>query len=82
MVSSSSSNAAGSAEAGFAIATTQVAAVVLQGQPDNFQQGHAALLAWLEANRYHLAGPYREIYLYTDSRAESATEIQYPVEKD
>ena len=61
----------------------QVAAVVHHGDFEKFQQGHTALLTWMEANGYRIAGPYREIYINHGhgNMAESATEIQYPVDK-
>jgi effector-binding domain-containing protein len=61
----------------------QVAAVVHHGAFENFRQEHTALFAWMEANGYQVAGPYREIYMNYDRKnmADSATEIQYPVEK-
>jgi DNA-binding transcriptional MerR regulator len=61
----------------------QVASVVHHGAFENFRQEHTAVFAWLEANGYRIAGPYREIYMNYDSgnMADSATEIQYPVEK-
>jgi DNA-binding transcriptional MerR regulator len=62
----------------------QVAAVVHHGAFEDFTQGHTAILTWMEANGYHAAGPYREIYIRTDmsNMTQSATEIQYPVEQD
>jgi DNA-binding transcriptional MerR regulator len=62
----------------------QVAAAVHHGAFENFTQLHTALLSWVEANGYRIAGPYREIYINHDpnNMAESATEIQYPVEKN
>lgn len=62
---------------------TQVAAVVHHGDFADFQQGHAALLSWIEANDYRISGPYREIYIQhnDDDLSDSTTEIQFPVEK-
>ena len=62
---------------------TQVAAVVHQGNFEDFTQGHAALLEWIDANGYQIAGPYREIYIKheKDDLSDSTTEIQFPVEK-
>jgi DNA-binding transcriptional MerR regulator len=62
----------------------QVASVVHHGAFEDFTQGHTAILTWIEANGYHVAGPYREIYIHhdTSNMADSATEIQYPVEHD
>lgn len=62
---------------------TQVASVIHHGAFENFVQEHTALLRWIETNGYEVAGPYREIYIQYDRNhmANSATEIQYPVEK-
>ncbi len=62
---------------------TQVAAVVHQGDFEDFTQGHAALLEWIDASGYKIVGPYREIYIEHDKTnlSDSMTEIQYPVEK-
>jgi DNA-binding transcriptional MerR regulator len=62
---------------------TQVAAVVHQGNFEEFTQGHAALLEWIDANGYRIVGPYREIYIKhdKDNLADTITEIQFLVEK-
>jgi DNA-binding transcriptional MerR regulator len=62
---------------------TLVASVVHQGDFENFTQGHAALLEWIEANGYKIVGPYREVYIRHDKTelSDSTTEIQYPVER-
>jgi len=62
---------------------TQVASVVHQGNFEDFTQGHAALLEWIDANGYKIVGPYREIYIKHDKRhlSDTTTEIQFPVEK-
>jgi effector-binding domain-containing protein len=62
---------------------TPVAAVVHQGKFEDFTQGHAALLEWIDANGYQIVGPYREIYIKHNKGElfESTTEIQFPVEK-
>jgi DNA-binding transcriptional MerR regulator len=67
----------------YELASTQVAAVVHQGKFEDFTQGHAALLEWIDANGYQIAGPYREIYIKHDKSesSDSTTEIQFPVEK-
>jgi len=61
----------------------QVAAAVHHGAFTSFVQVHTAILTWIEANGYRIAGPYREIYINHGpaSMAEAATEIQYPVER-
>ena len=62
---------------------TQVAAVVHQGDFEDFAQGHAALLEWVDANGYKILGPYREIYIQGNqgSLSNTTTENQFPVEK-
>jgi len=67
----------------YELPATQVASVVHQGNFEDFTQGHAALLEWIDANGYKIVGPYREIYLKHDKTdlADTTTEIQFPVEK-
>jgi DNA-binding transcriptional MerR regulator len=67
----------------YELAPTQVAAVVHHGNFEEFTQGHAALLEWIDANGYQIVGPYREIYIKHDKGelSDSTTEIQFPVEK-
>jgi effector-binding domain-containing protein len=62
---------------------TQVAAVVHHGDFEEFTQGHAALLEWIDTNGYKIVGPYREIYIkhQKDNLSATITEIQFPVEK-
>jgi effector-binding domain-containing protein len=62
---------------------TQVAAVVHQGNFEDFQQGHAAILEWIDANGYQIVGLYREIYIKHERSdlSESTTEVQFAVEK-
>jgi len=62
---------------------TQVAAVVHHGDFEEFTQGHAALLEWIDANGYQIVGPYREIYIKHEKNrlSDTITEIQFPVEK-
>lgn len=61
----------------------RVASVVHHGNFEDFTQGHAALLRWIEANGYRVAGPFREIYIRHDDNdlTNSTTEIQFQVEK-
>jgi DNA-binding transcriptional MerR regulator len=61
----------------------QVASAVHHGPFENFTQLHTALLKWIEDNGYRITGAYREFYIDHDPNHmnESATEIQYPVEK-
>jgi DNA-binding transcriptional MerR regulator len=67
----------------YELPATLVAAVVHQGEFEDFTQGHAALLEWVGANGYQISGPYREIYIKHEQSdlSDSTTEIQYPVEK-
>lgn len=67
----------------YELPATQVAAVVHQGNFEDFTQGHAALLEWIDANGYKIVGPYREIYIKHDKRNldNTTTEIQFAVEK-
>ena len=67
----------------YELPSTQVAAVVHQGDFEDFTQGHAALLEWIDANGYQIVGPYREIYIKHDKSelSDTTTEIQFPVEK-
>jgi DNA-binding transcriptional MerR regulator len=62
---------------------TQVASLVHHGNFEDFTQGHAALLEWVDANGYRIVGPYREIYIKHDKKnlTDTTTEIQFPVEK-
>jgi len=62
---------------------TQVAAVVHHGDFEEFTQGHAALLEWIDANGYQIVGPYREIYIKHEKNnlSDTITEVQFPVEK-
>jgi DNA-binding transcriptional MerR regulator len=67
----------------YELLATQVASVVHQGNFEEFTQGHAALLEWIDANEYKIVGPYREIYIKCEkgNLADTTTEIQFPVEK-
>jgi DNA-binding transcriptional MerR regulator len=61
-----------------------VASAVHHGNLADFTKLHPALLRWIEANRYRIVGPSREIYIRHDPRhpQDSVTEVQYPVEKE
>jgi len=67
----------------YELPATLVAAVVHQGSFEDFTQGHAALLEWIDANGYQVTGPYREIYIKHEktNATDTTTEIQFPVEK-
>jgi len=61
-----------------------VASLIHRGAYSSIDQAYAALMGWVEANGYRLAGPDREIYLQGGQNPEDAsyvTEIQQPVEK-
>lgn len=63
-----------------------MAATVHHGSYNTIGEAHEAILRWIEANRYRIVGPDREIYLYNAMpiRLDDptyVTEIQYPVEK-
>jgi effector-binding domain-containing protein len=63
-----------------------MACAIHQGSYEGFSQAYAAIMGWIAANGYRVAGPVREIYLRgpgptpTDP-ATYVTEIQVPVEK-
>ncbi|KAB8141199.1 MerR family transcriptional regulator [Chloroflexia bacterium SDU3-3] len=61
----------------------QVAAAVHYGGFDGLGQAHMALLAWIEANGYRSTGTYREVYIHhgDGDMHETATEVQYPIER-
>ena len=67
----------------YTLPETQVASFVHEGKFDEFQIGHKILLEWIAENGYRAIGGYREIYLKHDpgELSNSATEIQFPVEK-
>ncbi len=67
----------------YTLPPTEVVSTVHQGAFNNFRQAHAALLDWIDANGYRVAGAYREVYMQHDpsAMADAATEIQYPVEQ-
>jgi effector-binding domain-containing protein len=73
-----------------------VACVIHVGEYSEIYQAYNALLAWIEANDYRMAGPIREIYLrygaegldfelpatyLADDKHEYVTELQLSVEK-
>ena len=63
-----------------------MAATVHHGSYNTIGDAHEAVLKWVEANRYQIVGPDREVYLYNTmpislDNPSYVTEIQYPVEK-
>jgi DNA-binding transcriptional MerR regulator/predicted transcriptional regulator YdeE len=64
-----------------------MAATVHHGSYNTIGDAHTAVLSWIEANGYRIAGPDRELNLYHSmpirlDDPSYITEIQYPVEKD
>jgi len=62
-----------------------VASVMYKGSYDGVSAAYTALMRWIEANGYQVAGPSREIY-FTDPNSgvppsEYVTEVQFPVRK-
>jgi len=62
----------------------QVAAVVHQGNMQDFMQGYQAVLGWIKANGYEVTGPFREVYHKFDEGqlANVTIEIQFPVARE
>lgn len=63
-----------------------IASTIHHGSYEAIGDAHAAVLAWVEANGYTIAGADREVYLYNKAPIRRddpsyITEIQYPVEK-
>lgn len=63
-----------------------MAATVHHGSYNTLGEAHEAILKWIEANGYRIAGPDREVYLYNSmpihlDDPSYVTEVQYPVEK-
>ncbi|MCL6613623.1 MAG: MerR family transcriptional regulator [Firmicutes bacterium] len=67
------------------LAGGEMACAVYQGPYERIGEAYNAVMAWLEPNGYHIAGPVREVYLRgpgdTQNPEEYVTEIQVPVEK-
>jgi effector-binding domain-containing protein len=67
-------------------AVETMACVVHRGSLDaTLVQAYTDLLAWIETNGYHIAGPNRDVYLRgpesSDDPTTYVTEVQIPVEK-
>ena len=65
---------------------TNMACTIHRGSYEGFTQAYAAVMGWIEANGYRIAGPTREIYLVGPAATPTdpntyVTEIQVPVEK-
>lgn len=63
----------------------KMACVVHEGSFETMGKAYQQLLSWIDANRYHVAGPIREVHFqgpHTCADSDSfVTEIQLPVEK-
>lgn len=63
----------------------EMASLIHKGAYQTIGEAYAALMAWVEASGYNVAGPNREIYLTgpgdADDPADYVTEVQLPVEK-
>ena len=62
----------------------QMASVVHRGSFDALDRPYDAIFRWIEANKYKIVGPSRELTLQYDpngSPADYVTELQFPVEK-
>jgi effector-binding domain-containing protein len=67
-------------------AVPAAACTIHQGAYEGFSQAYTAIMGWINANGYRIAGPYREIYLRGPGPQPVppetyVTEIQVPVEK-
>jgi effector-binding domain-containing protein len=60
-----------------------MATTVHKGKFDTIGQAYDALMKWIDANGYRIAGSCREVYLKfsREDPAGNVTEIQFPVEK-
>jgi DNA-binding transcriptional MerR regulator len=66
-------------------AVEQMACVVHHGPFATIGQAYQAVMAWIEANGYHITGPCREIYLRYErggDQKDYVTEVQFPVSKE
>ncbi len=64
-----------------------MAATIHHGTYNTIGNAHEAVITWIENNRYRIAGPDREIYIYNKmpihlDDPSYITEIQYPIEKE
>lgn len=64
-------------------AAPQMACAIYRGPYEKVSQGYAAILRWIDANRYTICGPNRMVYLHgpgsTSNPDEYISEIQFPV---
>jgi effector-binding domain-containing protein len=63
----------------------EAACTIHKGPFDNVGEAYRALMAWIETNKYQVAGPAREVYFQGPGPgidpASYVTEVQIPVEK-
>jgi effector-binding domain-containing protein len=63
----------------------EAACIIHKGPYESVGEAYGALMAWIEANGYQVAGPSRELYLTspydTKDTSKYVTEIQFPVAK-
>jgi effector-binding domain-containing protein len=62
-----------------------VATLVYKGPFEGISEPYNALMKWVEANGYHIAGPNREVYMSDPAKTKPedyVTEIQMPVAKN
>jgi effector-binding domain-containing protein len=63
----------------------ELATCIAAGPYEDVGQAYEALMGWVEANGYRLAGPPREVYLRgpneTDDSSQYLTEVQFPISK-
>jgi effector-binding domain-containing protein len=63
----------------------EMAALTYRGPYEGIAPAYNALMRWVETNKYHIAGPNREIYLTKPGEVNTSqyiTEIQVPIEKN
>jgi DNA-binding transcriptional MerR regulator len=63
-------------------AVAKMACLVHEGGYDTFGATYGQLMAWIEANGFHIAGPCREVYLRGPESGDASsyvTEVQVPV---
>jgi effector-binding domain-containing protein len=63
-----------------------MASTIHHGTYDTIGEAHAAIITWIHAHGYRIAGPDREVYIYNRSPIRQddpsyVTEVQYPIEE-
>ncbi len=63
----------------------QAACIIHEGEYEDMRGTYNQLLQWIEANGYHITGPFREVYMQGPESGRDpstyVTEIQFPVAK-